>query len=94
MAQLKLESKMRIVMSYDVKFKGSPQELADLDAMVSSICSEVCSELSQAFPKACQISHPQFCLQDRRDQRKDGVVKKCSPPIENIVWKWSKDNAD
>jgi len=94
MAQLKLESKMRIVMSFDVMFKGSPQELADLDGMVSSICSEVRNEISEAFPKAIQISNPQFCLQNRRDQKKDGVQRKGSPPIENTIWQWKAPDAD
>ena len=39
MANLKIKSKMRIVMSFDVLFDGSPEELAKLDRMASSLCA-------------------------------------------------------
>lgn len=81
-------------MSFDVMFKGSPQQLANLDGMVSSISTEVFNELSEAFPKPTLVSNPQFCLQNRRDQKKDGVLKKGSPPIENTIWQWKTLDAD
>ena len=94
MANLKIKSKMRIVMSFDVLFDGSPEELAKLDRMASSLCAENFGKISLEFKKPVSVSNPQFCIQKRRDQMKDGVVvSEGSPPIENTIFRWGAINA-
>ena len=94
MANLKVKSKMRIVMSFDVLFDGSIEELSKLDQMASSLCSENFDKISLAFKKPVSFSNPQFCIQKRRDQMKDGVVvSEGSPPIENTIFRWGARNA-
>lgn len=94
MANLKIKSKMRIVMSFDVMFDGSPEELSRLDRMASRLCSENFDKISSKFKKPVSVSNPQFCIQKRRDQMKDGVVvSEGSPPIENTIFRWGAKNA-
>lgn len=94
MANLKVKSKMRIVMSFDVLFDGSIEELSKLDQMASSLCAENFDKISLAFKKPVSFSNPQFCIQKRRDQMKDGVVvSEGSPPIENTIFRWGASNA-
>lgn len=94
MANLKIKSKMRILMSFDVLFDGSPEELSKLDQMASSLCTENFDKISSAFNKPVSFSNPQFCIQKRRDQMKDGVVvSEGSPPIENVIFRWKANNA-
>jgi len=81
-------------MSFDVLFDGSPEELSKLDHMASSLCTENFDKISSAFNKPVSFSNPQFCIQKRRDQMKDGVVvSEGSPPIENVIFRLGARNA-